>query len=114
MTGAALIATVLSSAVAGFSSISLAMDRHYQDSLGRGRNPGGKRFWLRLGGGAWLAVSLAASLLLQGLSQGWVLWFGALTVAALAVVATLAFWARGVPGLAFVMALIAVLATCLA
>ncbi len=113
MTGVALITTVLASAVAGFASISLAMDRHYQESLGRGRSPGGKRLWLRLGGGAGLAVSLAASLLLQGLSQGWVLWFGALTVAALAVVAALAFWARCVPGLAWVMALFAVLAACL-
>ena len=41
-------------AFAGFTALSLAMDRHHEDSFGRGREPGARRPWLRLGGWVWL------------------------------------------------------------
>lgn len=73
-------------ALGGFLALSLAMDRHHEDAYGRGSTPGRRRPWLRAGGTALLLLSLAASLRLQGSTQGWVLWFGMLTAAALTVV----------------------------
>ncbi|XAH23546.1 DUF3325 family protein [Xylophilus sp. GW821-FHT01B05] len=73
-----------SAALAGFAALALAMDRHFEDSYGRGREPGRLRPWLRAGGSAALLLSLAASLSLAGLAQGWVLWCGVLTAGALA------------------------------
>ncbi len=110
MSAMALATVALSSAIAGFASLSLAMDRHYADCVGRGASPADKRLWLRLGGALGLVASLAASLMLQGPSQGWVLWFGVLTAAALLTVGVLAFKARFTAAWAGAMALLAVLA----
>lgn len=90
----ALAAIALCSAMAGFVTLSLAMDRHYEDSAGRGQSPGKKRPWLRVGGAVGLVASLAASLVLQGSAQGWVLWLGVLTASALAVVLLLTYAPR--------------------
>lgn len=70
----------------GFMGLALAMDRHFADWAGHGRQPGRWRPWLRVGGAAGLAVSLLACLAARSAAQGWVLWFGVMTVAALAVV----------------------------
>lgn len=86
--------TALMAALAGFVSLALAMDRHFEDGFGRDRQPGPWRRWLRLGGAAGLALSLAASLALRGTSQGWVLWLGMLTAAALIVVAMMTYRPR--------------------
>jgi hypothetical protein len=79
-------------AFAGFTALSLAMDRHHEDSFGR--EPGLRRPWLRLGGVLGLSVSCAASLALRGATQGWVLWIGMLTAGALAVVLMLTYAPR--------------------
>lgn len=79
-------------ALAGFSALSLAMDRHYEDYKGRGSSPSAAlQRWMRLGGVLGLALSLWAAVEGYGSAQGWVFWFGAMTVAALAVVLTLTY-----------------------
>lgn len=93
MTIAGVVAGFLA-AFAGFTALSLAMDRHYEDSFGRGRNAGAARPWLRAGGVLGLAVALAACLAVQGRTQGWVLYLGVLTAAALGVVLLLAYCLR--------------------
>lgn len=110
MSALVLTAAAAASATAGFVSLSLGMDRHYEDSLGRGNSPGTKRPWLQLGGAVGLLAALVASLILQGTAQGWVLWLGVLTASALLVVGLLAFQARMVPALGVATALLAVLA----
>lgn len=93
------------SALAGFASLSLAMDRHHEDCHGRGHTPGhAKRRGLQIGGTLALLVSLWASLVVEGRAQGWVLWLGALTVAALATVLTLSFAPRALVRLQVVAA----------
>ena len=77
----------LSSCIAAFASLGLAMDRHYEDSYGRGKEPSpGLRRALRLAGTAGLLASLWACIAAAGAAQGWVFWFGVMTLSALAVV----------------------------
>lgn len=73
----------------GFTALGLAMDRHHEDSYGRGTSPGPRRPWLRGAGMLGLLLSLAACLAIKGPAQGWVLWLGVLTAGALAVVGML-------------------------
>ena len=81
-----------SAALTGFSALSLAMDRHYEDYKGRGHAPtAALRRWMQLGGALGLALSLWAAIAGYGSAQGWVFWFGVMTVAALAVVLTLTY-----------------------
>lgn len=81
-----------SAALTGFAALSLAMDRHYEDYKGRGKVPSAAlRRWMQLGGALGLALSLWAAIGDYGSAQGWVFWFGAMTVAALAVVLTLSY-----------------------
>lgn len=87
----------LGAALAGFVSLSLAMDRHWEQLHGRGSEPrpASKR-WLHVGGIAGLAVSLLACIALRGAGQGWVAWAGMLTVAAGALAMMLTYATRGV------------------
>ncbi|MDM0035048.1 DUF3325 family protein [Variovorax sp. J22P271] len=85
-----LVCAAFAGALAGFLALGLAMDRHHEDAYGRGSTPGRRRPWLRAAGAALLLLSLWASLGLQGSTQGWVLWFGVLTAAALAAAGILA------------------------
>lgn len=85
----------LSLCVAAFAALGLAMDRHYEDSYGRGKEPGARlRQALRLAGTLGLVLALWACIAAVGASQGWVFWFGAMTVSALAVVLVLSFAPR--------------------
>jgi len=86
-----------SAALAGFAALALAMDRHFEDSCGRGREPGRMRPWLRVGGSAALLLSLAASLSLAGPAQGWVLWCGVLTADAWVLALLLSYAPRRAP-----------------
>lgn len=89
-----LLLAAFGSSLGGFTALSLAMDRHYEDWAGRGQNPGRWRGWLRLGGTAGVLLSLAASIARQGGSVGWVLWAGVLTTGALALVLVLTYAPR--------------------
>ena len=89
-TGVALLA-----AFGGFVALSLAMDRHHEQVFGRGVGlPTRRRRALRAVGTGGLAVSLGACLAAHGPSQGWVLWAGVLTLAAMGQVLALAFAPR--------------------
>lgn len=98
------------SALSGFAVLSLAMDRHYEDTFGRGKEPGSLRLWMQAGGAMALVVSLAVCLLMAGKSQGWVLWFGELTAGAIVVVLTLTYAPRRAVPLALASAALALLA----
>jgi hypothetical protein len=89
-----LATAALLAAFSGFTALGLAMDRHWEDAFGRGRDAGSARTWLRAGGTLGLLLSLWASLALQRNAQGWVLWFGAMTAGALAVVLLMTYWPR--------------------
>lgn len=83
-------------AFAGFVALSLAMDRHHEQVFGRGvALPRVRRRALRAVGAGALGVSLAASIAAQGPTQGWVLWCGVLTLAAIGQVLTLTYATRG-------------------
>ncbi|QHJ00200.1 DUF3325 family protein [Xylophilus rhododendri] len=87
-------AAALAASLGGFCALSLAMDRHYEDSFGRGREPGRWRAWLRGGGSLALLLSLLACWALRGLGQGLVLWCGLLTVSAVVTVLVLSYAPR--------------------
>lgn len=87
----------LAAAIAGFCALSLAMDRHWEQFNSRGTGPAAwLRRRLRNAGTVGLLASLAACIALRGAGQGWVAWAGMLTAAALALVFTLSYAARGV------------------
>ncbi|WP_341918772.1 DUF3325 domain-containing protein [Polaromonas sp. YR568] len=86
--------TAWCTAFSGFTALGLAMDRHHEDSYGRGKSPGTRRPWLRGAGALGLLLSLLACLTLKGPTQGWVLWAGMLTGGALVVVLLLSFFPR--------------------
>ena len=90
MSGAWTVALTFACAWAALGALSLAMERHFYDVLGRGR-PGFGHWqpWLRAAGTAGLLLSWWLCRLAQGAAQGWVLWLGVLTAAALAQVALL-------------------------
>ncbi|MGV7030423.1 DUF3325 domain-containing protein [Methylobacterium symbioticum] len=86
----------LSLCFAGFGALALSLDRHHRDALG-GRVPAGRIVPQRLGGWALILLSLAAAVALEGWNFGPVQWIGALTGAALLVVALLSYrpsWLR--------------------
>ena len=92
-----LALVALASAIAGFAALSLAMDRHWEQLHGRGSEPTPRgRRRLRHAGTVALLASLLACIALRGAGQGWVAWAGMLTAAAIALVLTLTYAARGV------------------
>lgn len=86
-----LVAAALLAAFSGFTALGLAMDRHWEDAFGRDTSAGRWRNWLRAGGAAGLWLSLVASLELKDSAQGWVVWFGVMTIAAIGVVLVLSY-----------------------
>ncbi len=84
----------LAAALAAFVALGLAMDRHYQDSFGRGTSPAGKRRWLQAGGTLGLLLSWGVCRGLRGGGQGTVLWCGLLTFSAVLVSLVLSFAPR--------------------
>ncbi len=109
-----MVVTAWCTAFSGFAALSLAMDRHHEDSYGRGRSPGSRRPWLRLAGTLGLLLSLAACLLIRGPAQGWVLWLGVLTAGALVLVGVLSYAPRRAARLAAVAGAVAMLAMLIA
>lgn len=106
-----LVCAACAGALGGFLALSLAMDRHHEDAYGRGTTAGRRRPWLRAAGAALLVLSFCASLGLKGPTQGWVLWFGMLTAAALATVGIASYAPRRAARIGIAAALLAV--TCL-
>ncbi len=94
MTQALQILAACAAALGGLIALSLAIDRHHEDAFGRGSSPGRWRRPLQGAGSALLVLSLAACLAAQGAVIGWVLWFGALTAAALCTVLVASYFAR--------------------
>jgi hypothetical protein len=85
----------LGAAAAGFGTLGLAMDRHWEAIHGRGNVPApGMRRMLQLGGAAALAVSLWCCLGARDTGQAIVLWCGVLSVAAWSAVAVMTYAAR--------------------
>lgn len=101
-------------AFSGFAALGLAMDRHHEDSYGRGKSPGARRPWLRVAGTLALLLSLAACLEIRGPAQGWVLWLGVLTAGALVLVGVLSYAPRRTAALALLASALATLTTLLA
>ena len=99
MNAGLLTAAAFAAAVSGFFALGLAMDRHYEDSFGRGQAPGRRRPWMRAAGAVALLVSLAVCCHLRGAAQGGVLWFGTLTAGAWVVVLVMGFAPRRATGL---------------
>ncbi|MFV0680237.1 DUF3325 domain-containing protein [Ottowia sp.] len=94
MTGVLLMALAFVGALSAFLTLSLAMERHFQDVFGRHRRDGARwQPWLRAIGWVALGASLLICLALDGPTRGWVLWLGVLTVAALAQVLLLTYGA---------------------
>ena len=114
MSAWALVVSACCTAFAGFAALSLAIDRHHEDSYGRGSSPGTRRPWLRGAGTLGLLLSLGACLAIQGPTQGWVLWLGVLTAGALAVVGVLSYAPRRTAALAAAASAAAGLAALLA
>ncbi len=102
------------SALSGFAVLSLAMDRHYEDTFGRGKDPGARRRWMQAGGAMALVLSLAVCLFMAGKAQGWVLWFGELTAGAIVVVLTLTYVPQRAVPLTLASAAITLLAVLIA
>ncbi len=109
-----MVVTAWCTAFSGFAALGLAMDRHHEDSYGRGKSPGTRRPWLRGAGTLGLLLSLAACLVLKGPTQGWVLWLGVLTAGALVVVGVLSYAPRRAAPLAAATGVLAGLAALLA
>lgn len=91
------IFAALTSALGGFTALSLAMDRHWEGLHGRGNVPSDStRRKLRWSGSGGLLVSLLVCLFVWGASQGWVAWAGMLTAAAIGLVLVLSYAGRAI------------------
>jgi hypothetical protein len=94
---------------AGLAALALSLDRHHRDAF-LTRAPKGRARSLRWTGWGAILLSLAASVALEGWNFGPVQWIGALTGAALLVVALLSYrpgWLRPAALAALPLALLA-------
>lgn len=86
---------VFTAAYAGMAGLCLAMDRHYADLHGRGKEPPpATRRRLQWGGWLALAISLAWAVKVDGGALGLLFWCGGLTGAALLLVLLLPYAPR--------------------
>lgn len=77
----------------GMAALALSLDRHRRDAV-LSRVPPGRTRFLRLAGWSAIGLSLASAIALEGWNFGPVQWIGALTGAALVVVALLSYRPR--------------------
>ncbi|MNR82251.1 hypothetical protein D3C72_130070 [compost metagenome] len=89
---------------AGMAGLSLAMDRHYEQLTQQREVPARRRLQLRSIGWLLLLLSLTACLQVWSVGIGLALWFGLLTLAALAVACSLTY----VPKLTVALTLVAI------
>jgi hypothetical protein len=84
--------TALMLACSGWIALSLAMDRHYADVHGRGKEPdAGTRRLFRIAGSFALLAVFAISVVLEGWTIGPVLCLGTMTAGALLLVLLLSY-----------------------
>jgi hypothetical protein len=77
----------------GFVALALSMHRHHRDLFGR--PPAHlRKLALNVAGWALLCASVVASVIGQGVSIGFTLWFGIITLAALLVAVSLTYVPR--------------------
>lgn len=104
--------TTLALSFAGFTALSLAMDRHFGQSTGRRVCAMPLRWGFRAAGCLILMASLWCCLQGWGTVVGAIAWWGVLTVGALGVVVHLTYWPRMLPALATILGVAALLAWC--
>jgi len=92
-----MMPTAMGLAFAGFAALSLAMDRHGEQVLGRRGLPAWQRRGLRVAGSALLGGSLTAVVGQHGWGMGLIVWTGLLTAAAMALAMLLCYRPRAVP-----------------
>ena len=103
----------LAIAYAGFVTLSLAMDRHQVQLLGRELQPR-QTLLLRVAGGVLLAGSLLVCIAVGSTSLGIVWWLGLLSLAGIALGLLLAYrphWARPIGVAALVAAIVGFIVT---
>lgn len=91
----------LALALAAFAALSLAMDRHQEQVLGRALRPAATHGW-RAAGWVLLAVSLLPCLAQGNTSLAIAVWAGTLSLAAFGLGLLLSYAPRAVPGAATV------------
>ncbi|AWN41351.1 DUF3325 domain-containing protein [Methylobacterium durans] len=104
-----VLALNLALSFASLAALALSLDRHHRDAF-LARAPKARARALRLAGWAGIAVSFAAAVAFEGWNFGPVQWIGALTGAALLVVALLSYrpqWLRPAALAALPLALVA-------
>ena len=94
---------------AGMQALGLAMDRHYEQLTGRRAPPPSQRVALRAAGGVLLAAALWVCFSGWGPAIGFVVWWGFLTLGALAVALLLPALPRAGVGAAAVAGVLAAL-----
>lgn len=93
MTGMSTLSGLL--AYAAWTALAYAMDRHYADMHGRGKEPSvRRRTGLRLAGSFILVLSFGAAVSAAGWHIGPVLWCGLLTLAGISVALLLQYAPR--------------------
>lgn len=107
-----VLALNLALCFSGLSALALSLDRHHRDAF-LVRVPPTRARTLSVAGWAGLGLSLALAMMLEGWNFGPLQWVGALTGAALLVVAILSYrpgWLRPAALAAVPLALVALLA----
>jgi len=97
-----LLLALLASAYAGFALLALSQTQHWRAVVGAAALPRRRVLVLRTIGTALIALSLILSLLRDGPGFGSLLWATAISLAALGVAFTLAWWPRMLRPLAVV------------
>lgn len=96
MSAALILCTAAALSWLGFSLLSLAMERHYGDVMGRSRKPPVRP--LRIGGWLGLSLSLLACVWRDGWAVGATTWFGIAALAALLMAMVHAYQPRWLVG----------------
>ncbi|MDB5619890.1 MAG: hypothetical protein JWQ24_4128 [Tardiphaga sp.] len=86
-----LLAMIFAAEYLGFGCLALGQSRHWQAVTGTHACPPATRALLRTGGGLLLAAGLMLAVARDGLDYGALVWVTSVTVAAVAVVATLSW-----------------------
>ena len=101
MSDALFVLTALMLCFSGMAAFSLAIDRHHRQVYGDDA-PSRKRYLLRTGGTALLALAMLPCLLLWGAGAGFIAWTGMLTIGALLAAVLLPYWPARIAALAAV------------